>query len=446
MGEKIQRGRLKKTFARLLGAVLCLTMLCPAFAGNGIWADGPSTVCGAQAPYAKKAPAAGYGISQDGDSGDSREKTPETAWSADFSYGTFLTDGGLSEPFDADDIEAWLNSLQNHGARTVSFRELMKHLVSGDLAAVFTEIGESIRDALFLEIKTNMGLMGQILTLALIGAVFSSFSSIFGPGHVSETGFYVIYLLVITFLAASFFASVSVADKVFGEILEFMRVLLPAYFMAVAMAGGAITSSAMCGFTFGAIGLVQAVFTRLLVPLIRVYIMMVFAGNLYREDMISRMTGLLRQFILWTMKTMFGVIVGFHLIQGLILPQADALKNASITRAVELIPGIGAGAGAVSQIVMGSGILIKNTAGAAAVLVLIVLAAVPVIKLLVLMALYHVTAAIIQPVCDKRLVTCIFETASGHGLLLKMVGYSLALFSVTVAILCVSTNAAYYAG
>ena len=225
-----------------------------------------------------------------------------------------------------------------------------------------------------------------------------------------------------------------------------MRVLLPAYFLAVTMAGGAITSAAVCGFTFGAIGVVQAVLSEILIPLMRVYMMLVLAGNLYKEDMISKFTELLRQGILWTVKTMFGIVVGFHVIQGMVLPQADALKNASAMRLAQMIPGLGAGAGAVSQIVMGSGILIKNTAGAAAVIVLILMAAVPMLKLLILMVLYYLAAAVMQPVCDKRLVACMTGAAAGHGILLKIVGYSLALFAVTIAVLCVSTNAAWYAG
>ena len=350
------------------------------------------------------------------------------------------------EDFDTDGIQAFLDGLTGSGTGGLSFGELMKKLVSGRLSEVFTDLADVVRSALFSEVRTNSGLMGQIIVLALIGAVFSNFSGIFGSGQVSETGFYVVYLLIMTFLAASFFASVQVADSVLDDILEFMKVLLPAYFMAVAMAGGAFTSAGLCGFTFAAIGLVQAIFSNLLIPLMRVYMMMVLAGNLYKEDMISKLTELLKQFILWTVKSMVGLILGFHLIQGMVLPQADALKNASAMRVVQMIPGIGSGAGAVSQIVMGSGILIKNTAGAAAVVILLVMAIVPVVKLLILMLLYYVTAAVMQPVCDKRLVACISEAAAGHGLLLKMVGYSLALFALTIAILCISTNAAYYAG
>lgn len=355
---------------------------------------------------------------------------------------------GAFEGFDGDEVQVFLDGLSGGGeaAAGISFLELMKKAASGGMEEVLTAMGGQVKEALFSEIRTNAGLMGQILALALVGAVFSGFSGIFGSSHLSETGFYVIYLLMMTFLAASFFASAQVAGEVFGHISEFMRVLLPAYFMAVAMAGGAVTSSAVCGFTFAAIGVVQAVFTGILMPLARIYMLLVLAGNLCREDMISKMTELLRLAITWTMRTLFGVIIGFHVIQGMVLPQADALKNAAAMRFVGMLPGVGAGAGAISQIVMGSGILIKNMAGAAALVILVLMAAVPMAKLAVLTLLYYMAAAVMQPVCDKRLVACMSKTGEGHGILLRMVGYSLALFGATIAVLCVSTNAAWYAG
>lgn len=358
---------------------------------------------------------------------------------------TEITDISVDD-FKTEDIQEFLNSLAEEQMSGFSFKEIMTKLMQGNLMEVFEQGAGAIKDTLFSELRSNTKLMSQIVVLALIGAVFSSFSGIFGSGHVSETGFYVVYLLTMTFLSASFFASVSIASEVTGKLLNFMQVLLPAYFLAVAASGGAITSAAVCGFTIGAIGLVQSVLSGVLIPLTRIYMMMVLAGNLYKEDMISKLTELLGNVILWTMKTLFGVIVGFHVIQGLVLPQADALKNASAMRLAQMIPGIGAGAGAVSQIVMGSGILIKNTAGAAAVVILLLLAAVPIIKLCFLMLLYYLAAAAMQPVCDKRLVSCMTGAAAGHGLLLKMVGYSLALFAATIAVLCVSTNATWYAG
>ena len=168
--------------------------------------------------------------------------------------------------------------------------------------------------------------------------------------------------------------------------------------------------------------------------------LLVLAGNLIKEDMISRCMELLANVILWTLKTMFGIVVGFHLIQGMIMPQADALKQASLMRLVQMIPGAGTIAGSVSKIILGSGVLIKNTIGMAGVIIMGMMAAVPVTKLLVLMCSYYLEAAIMQPVCDKRLVSCVMGAAAGYGLLLKIVMYSVALFAVTVAVLCIATN------
>lgn len=353
---------------------------------------------------------------------------------------------GSLEGFDAAEIQDFLNTLNEDTIVSVSFRELMEDLLCGNLMEVFEDGAATVKAILFSELKTNFGLLGQIIVLAVIGAVFSGFSGIFGSHYVSDTGFYIVYLLAMTFLAASFFTSVNLASEVLGNLLGFMKVLLPAYFMAMVMAGSAITSTAVCGFTLGTIGLVQSIFGEILIPLMRIYMILILAGNLYKEDMISKLTELLGTVVLWTCRTMFGAVVGFQMIQGLVLPQADALKNTVALRLVQIVPGLGAGASAVSQMVLGSGVLIKNTVGAAAVVLLMFLAAVPVIKLAVLAGLYYLAAAAMQPVCDKRLVAGMNGAAAGHGLLLKMVGYSLALFAVTIAVLCVSTNAVWYAG
>ena len=70
---------------------------------------------------------------------------------------------------------------------------------------------------------------------------------------------------------------------------------------------------------------------------------------------------------------------------------------------------------------------------------------VPVLKLLVLLLLYRGVAAVMQPVCDKRLVACISSVADGQKLLLGLVVSSLLLFVVTIALICAGTNVSYLA-
>ena len=347
---------------------------------------------------------------------------------------------------DLTEIQKYLDKIGGDGAAELTFREIMNMLREGDAENVFLYGKDRIFSALFSEVRTNTSFLAEILILSMCGAVCSGFFGIFGSSHLLETGSYVICICVQTFMAASFFASIRIAEATTGDILGFMKVLLPAYFLAVTMAGGAVTSASVCGFTLGAVGMIQTVVSGFLLPVMKLYMVLSLVGNLFREEMFSVMTDFLGKIVEWTVKTMFGIVVGFHLIQGLVLPQADAVKNAAFMRTIEAVPGIGAGAGAVSNLLMGSAVLIKNTAGAAAVAVLIFLAAVPMVKLAVLMALYYLAAAAMQPVCDKRLTACMMQNAAGHGMLLKIVGYSLALFAVTIAVIGYSTNAVYYTG
>ena len=353
-----------------------------------------------------------------------------------------MEDLGIQE--EAQAIEDYLRQSLGRGQEDFSFISLMKYLLAGKLSEAALEAGKGLKNSLWGEIEAGGGLLLQVVLIGMVGAVFSSFASIFQGGQVSETGFFVTYLLLFACLAASFFASLQIAAQVLDQVFGFLQVLMPAYFMAVAFAGGSLSAAALYEAMLAAVAAVQWVCRGVLLPMVRIDVLLVLAGHVAREETLTRLTELLEDGVSWILKTMTGLVLGFHVIQSLVLPFADSAGQAGIRRLVEMIPGIGSGAGALTQAVLGSGVLIKNTMGAAAVTVLVLLTAVPIIKLTVLMVLYQAAAAVMQPVCDKRVVSCVSGIARGHGLLLKIVTASLMLFVVVIALTCAATNVNYY--
>ena len=347
------------------------------------------------------------------------------------------------DQFDFKGIEDYLQS-QNRGM-DLGFEEVMECLLKGDFSELCRRILEELKQILFSEISVSGQLMGQILALGILGAVFTNFSSVFNGSQISETGFYVTYLLLFTMLTAGLGQSIQVAADTVGQILQFMKVLSPAYFLAVAFSGGSVTAAATYEFTLLLITVGQWLLGSVLIPAVRVYFLLVLASNMVKEEFLSRMTGLLEQAIGWVMKTLLGVLLGFHLIQGMVLPYVDSLKDGSVQKIISMIPGVGQGAAAITQMFLGSGVLIKNSIGMAAVVILLVLISIPVLKLMVLMFLYQCMAALMEPVCDKRLVACIAAAAKGHKLLLQIVMTAALLLVITVALVCAGTNVTYYA-
>ena len=350
------------------------------------------------------------------------------------------------DQYDLSDIQKFLDQRNGNKGLSLSFQDLMDSLMAGKLNDVLGQAGNALKQTLMSEIESNGHMMGQILILGIIGAVFSNFSGVFTGSQISETGFFVTYLLLFTYLAASFFTSITIVSDVVGQVLGFMKVLMPAYFLAAAFAGSSATAVASYEFTLVILSAAQWLLGSVLLALIRVYALLVMAGHIAKEDMLSKLTELLEQVVSWSLKTLIGVVLGFQMIQSMVLPYVDSLKSGAFQKLVGAIPGIGQGVSSVAQMVLGSGVLIKNTIGAAGILVLLVLTIVPVLKLVVLMLFYQCVAALLQPVCDKRIISCISDMAKGHKMLLSVAVSGMILFIVTIALVCASTNVTYYTG
>lgn len=348
-------------------------------------------------------------------------------------------------PADWSELDRFLKQETDGAGAGMTFSGLMKELLAGNGKAAGGMILSAARDALVREISRGGQMAGQLLALGLIGAVFANFSDIFTGSQISETGFFMTYLLAFTVLAAGFADSVTIAKEVLEKQMEFLKALIPAYFMTVAWAGGSLSSVAWYEVVLFMITAVQWMYVSMLVPVTQIYILLVMAGHITKEDMLSKLTGLIKTGVEWGTKSLIGIVLGFQVIQGLVLPYADSVHTAGVQKLLQVIPGIGQGAGAVTKIMLGSGVLIKNTMGAAAVILLVLVSLVPVLKLLVLLFLYRGVAAMMQPVCDKRLVACISSVADGQKLLLGLVVSSLLLFVLTIALICAGTNVSYLA-
>lgn len=279
-----------------------------------------------------------------------------------------------------------------------------------------------------------------VLLLAVLSAALTNFTRVFQNRQTSDIGFFVVYLLLLSVLLQSFRTVQSVAGGVLEQMTEFMKLLMPAYMLTIAAAKGATTATLFYEFLIGLIYCVNFVLFRVLLPLCNVYVVIGLVNYISKEDMLSKTADLIKMLVGWGLKTMLAVVIGLNVVQGIITPAVDTFKTSAIHRAVSAVPGVGNTMNAVTETVIGSGMLIKNGVGVGILIVLIMISLIPVLKMAVFMLLYRVASALIQPISDKRMTDCISTVSEGARLLLKCVTTSLVLFFVTVAILAVSTS------
>lgn len=348
-----------------------------------------------------------------------------------------VEDALLSE-FDFDEIE---DSLRRMFPREkISFSEVVSELMSGDIAGVGKIFVEYLSDQIFYEFRYNRENLVYMLLVALTAAVFTNFAGAFQNRQVSEISFYILYMLLITLCLTAFRIATQGLEEQLDSLLDFMRVLCPSYFLAVAFASGSVTSLFFYNVILFLIYAVEIVVVRFLLPVINVYIMVQVLGNLTGEDFLSEFAGLLQKIVSWILRTLLAGIIGINVVQGLLAPAVDTLRRSALTRTAEALPWVGNAVGGTAEVVLGTAVLIKNGIGMAGAIITVLICAVPVLRMLILAFLYRLAAALVQPVSDKRITGCISSVSEGYELLVRVIFTAGVLFLLTIAVVAASTS------
>lgn len=348
------------------------------------------------------------------------------------------TENALMSEFDFEEIENSLSGM--FPQQKVSFEEVLSELITGNWSGLGKTFLGYLSDRIFYEFRYNRENLVYMLMVALTAAVFTNFSSAFQNRQVSEISFYVLYMLLITLCLTAFRVAAQGLEENLDALVDFMRVLCPSYFLAVAFASGSVTSLFFYNVILVLIYVVELVLVRFLLPVINVYIMIQVLGNLTGEDFLSEFAQLLQKLVSWILKSLLAGVVGINVVQGLLAPVIDSLRKSALTRTAEELPWIGNAVGGAAEIVLGTAVLIKNGIGMAGAVIAVLICAVPVIQMLILAFLYKLAAALVQPVSDKRITGCISSVSEGYELLLKVVFTAGVLFLLTIAIVAASTT------
>lgn len=348
-----------------------------------------------------------------------------------------IQDALLAE-FDFNEIEENLDRM--FPQEKISFSDVFSALMSGNMAETIRIFLRFLTDQISYEFDYNRRSLVYVLMTALTAAMFSNFAGAFKSRQISDISFYIMYMLLITLCLTSFRISAEGLEDRLSALVDFMRVLCPSYFLAVAFASGSVTSLFFYNVILFLIYVVELVIVRFLLPVVNIYIMVRVLGNLTGEDFLSEFADLIRKAVSWILKTLLICVVSVNVVQGLLAPAIDAVKRSALTRTAEALPWVGNAVGGVAEVVLGTAVLIKNGIGMAGAVITIAICAVPIFQMLIMAFMYKLAAALVQPVSDKRITTCISGISEGYEIMVKVIFTSGLLFMITIAIVAASTS------
>lgn len=343
----------------------------------------------------------------------------------------------MGKTTDYGEIEAVLKQITGKG---VSFEKVVQQTMEGGNIFSLKNWISLLGDVLLEQIEVHGQTIGYLLLLIVSAAVLAVIAKAFRNKQISEMGFFLIFLLLFLIMMKSFGSCYELTEGIIGDLIVFMKVLMPTYLMATAVS--AYPTSAVVyyeGFLL-LIYYLQKLIEIFLLPAIKCYVLFSMLGYLGNDDYFSKGRKGLKKLILWTSKAMIGVAAGLQMIQGMISPAVDEMKHTVLSKGISSLGNIGNVAQNVTDVILGSGALLKSGIGVAAAVMIISISLIPAAEVACYVVFYQVLAAVAEPVSDKRMTGIIGEVGEGIGLLLKVLFTVCAMFLLTIAIVCVTTG------
>lgn len=319
-------------------------------------------------------------------------------------------------------------------------QKILTSIFKGEILEAVGVIWDGIKGSLSAEVTGMKNLMVSILLLGILSALFANFSDMFKNQQIADISFYFLYLLLMAVLMQAFLQAAEIAAQTVENIVLFVRLFIPTYFVAVGAASGTATAAAYYQFMLILAYIVEKVLLTLILPLIYSYVLMALMNGVWAEERLTLLLELLKKGIEIGLKAAMAVVTSLSLIQAMITPVLDSLRTSAVKKAIGAIPGIGDLAEGMTEMVIGSAVLIKNSIGIFLMFLLFAVCFIPLFKLLLIACMMKGCAALVGIVSDKRITGCTDRVGDGSLLLFRTAFTSVSLFFITIAVVSYITG------
>ena len=339
----------------------------------------------------------------------------------------------LDEQFGSFDFDE-INSVVDDSL-DIDFESLVKDIVLGNVEISFVDILEYIVQSIFSEIYNNSKLMKSLIVICILSGIISTIATGLKDSSITQMGFFINYIMVANILFTGFYMCVDILSGSIAEILNIIRASLP-LIIGILITGGNVASASMLNpLMLVAVELLSNVINTFLIPLITFSVILRILNALSEKEILSKMSDLFKLVAVWGLRCVAIVFMGLLSIQRVSAPILNDTINKTAKATVNMVPVVGdIFAGSLESAMYWIGAL-KNGLGIGVVIVIVLSCMVPIIKIIAVLAIYKITAAVIQPITDGRISEIIDCMGEYTGVILSALITVMVMFIISVLIM-----------
>ena len=396
------------------------------------------------------------------------EKNPRLSTRANFTRSLFLilllllplsvAANPMSEAFD----EALEARMENSGIHELSqtleqasdgsYREIVpefdmeaaaRRAAKGEWSRNPADILRRLLGMFLRELTGERGSFLGIIALALAAAVIENLQRSFNAEGVGEVAFFTCFFMVAALGIKVFTNTVQYAAEAVDGLVLFIYSLVPVTLTLLASSGAPASAGVFHQVMLLSAQTVSMLIKSLVIPLITLYTALSAANNISGNASVGRLAGIFKNAAKWTLGIMTTLFLGIISLYSITAPAIDGVYVKTAKYAVgNFVPIVGSVLSETVDLVFGCSVVLKNAIGAAGLIAIACIAAVPLIKLLAGAAMFSLAAAIIEPVSDKRTVSLLGSLSEAVTLLFAAVITTALMFIISTAVVIAAGNTA----
>ena len=323
--------------------------------------------------------------------------------------------------------------------KDIDMGELFSSAITGNIDN--ETIIKSILNNLGGEVIDAITILVSILVIIVIHSILKSVSDGLENKGVSQITYYVQYILIVTLIMTNFVQILDIVKDSIQSLIGFMNSLIPIMITLMITTGSIVSANLIQPIILFLITFIGNFLVGVIIPLVLISTALGIISKISDRIQIDKISKFFKTSVVWILGVILTIFVGVVSIEGTLSSSVDGITAKTAKAAVSsFIPVVGKILGDAVDTVIGCSSILKNATGIIGIIVLIGIAIVPIIKLVVLMAIYYLGAALCQPIADGKIISLLDQMGDTFKTLLAIMCSVSVMFIIGTALVIKISN------
>lgn len=296
------------------------------------------------------------------------------------------------------------------------------------------------------ETMVSIRTIASIMIVIIIHSILKSISEGLENKSIGQISYYIQYILIVTLIISNFAEIITMVKDSVINLVSFSNTLIPILITLVLTTGNVVSANLIQPILLFLITFIGNFILNIIIPIVLASTTLGIVSKISDRVQLDKLSKFLKSGSVWILAVILTIFVSVLSIEGSLSSSVDGVTAKTAKVAVSsFIPVVGKILGDAVDTVIGCTSILKNAVGIVGVIVIIGICIKPIIKLLLLMAIYYIGAAICEPIADNKIVKLLEQMGDTFKILLAILcSLSVMLIIGTTLVMKISNSSLMY--